>query len=207
MRILHVIPLLLLLSACASSPSISEYQCMAGDWHTVGYRDAKQGLDATRLLDHQEACGEFGVVPDRDQYAAGWREGVESYCTADNGFYLGRQGKPVNRICSGPYHEPYASAHADGWHLYSVEHEVRRLESTLARSKSRLTTNRKEMVGATTAQLTPDLTAQERVGLVAKLESLADERAKLQTEIEKLEAELVDARAALDRLNQTLALR
>ena len=55
---------ILVLSGCAAKPSVSEYQCMAGDWQSIGYRDGSQGLARSQVLKHAEACGEYGVVPD-----------------------------------------------------------------------------------------------------------------------------------------------
>ena len=53
---------MLLLSACSSNPSVSESQCIAGDWQTVGYRDGTNGLRSTQLLQHQDACVQYDVI-------------------------------------------------------------------------------------------------------------------------------------------------
>ena len=64
-----------------------------------------------------------------------------------------------------------------------------------------------EMVGATTAQLVPDLSAEERVRLLAKLEALAEERTTIKNEIPQLEMSLADAEHHLAMLDQMYAAR
>ena len=195
------------LSACAAQPTVSENQCRAGDWQTIGYRDGAAGMANTVLLAHQEACGEFGIVPLKSEYLAGWRAGLEGYCTADNGFHLGQRGGALNTVCSAELREPFASAHADGRLLYNARREVRTLSQLLVDNEQRLQQIKQEMVGATTAQLVPDLTAEERLRLLAKLEALTEERAFIKAEIPALERDLVQAEDRLARLDRTFAAR
>lgn len=202
-----VIVAVLLLSGCAGKPTVSENQCRAGDWQTIGYRDGANGVASTRILSHQEACGGFGIFPDRDGYLAGWDEGVASYCTADSGFQLGLRGGSLNSVCSAELREPFATAYADGRQLYSAQREVNRLANLLSNHENRLGQIKQEIVGATTAQLTPDLTVEERLRLLAKLDSLADERATIRAELPGIERALVQAEDQLALLDQTYAAR
>ena len=59
-----VVALLFALAGCSSN-SVSESQCIAGDWQTIGYRDGANGNRSTQLLAHQDACVKHGVIPDR----------------------------------------------------------------------------------------------------------------------------------------------
>jgi len=198
---------LLMTSACASKPSVSENQCRAGDWESIGFRDGASGLASTRILAHQEACGAFTIVPDRVAYLDGWQHGLENYCTADNGFLLGQGGRALNTVCADELREPFASAYFDGREIFKARREVNRLASLLAAHESRLVQIKEEMVGATTAQLVPDLTAQERLGLLAKLEALAEERAGLKGQLPEIEYGLVQAESRLAELDHSLAIR
>ena len=195
----------LVLAGCAGKPTVSENQCRAGDWQTIGYRDGANGWASTRLLAHQEACGEFTIVPERASYLAGWNEGLTAYCTADNGFDLGNRGASFNNVCAKDMPEPFATAYHDGRQLYLARAEVNRLHQRIRNHETRLDSLKQEIVGATTAQLVPDLTPEERIGLVAKLESLISEREEILAELPVLERELATAEYELNRLNQTLA--
>jgi hypothetical protein len=197
----------LIVTGCASKATVSENQCRAGDWQTIGYRDGASGVTNTRLLSHQDACGAFGIVPDRDSYLAGWQAGLESYCTADSGFNLGLRGASLNSACRNELREPFASAHADGRSLYVARRDVRRLSQQLASMEQRLGQIKQEMVGATTAQLTPNLSVEERLSLLAKLESLADERGNIKSRLPEVERSLAQAEDQLARVDQSLASR
>ena len=198
---------LVLGAGCAGKPTVSENQCRAGDWQTIGYRDGASGVDSSRLLKHQEACGEYAIVPDRNSYLAGWDEGLLTYCTADNGFQQGLHGRALNGVCRAELREPYATAHADGRQLYVARRDVNQLRQTLRNQQNRLEQIKQEIIGATTAQLTPDLTAEERLLLLSKLEDLADERAELKAEIPHTEQALLRAEDHLAQLDQTFAAR
>lgn len=192
---------------CAAKPSVTENQCRAGDWQTIGYRDGAAGVDSARLLKHQEACGEYAIVPDRNLYLTGWQQGVRNYCTADNGFQQGLHGRALNRVCRADLRAAYASAHADGRQLYVARRDVNRLQQTVHNQQNRLEQIKQEIIGVTTAQLQPDLTAEERLRLLATLEDLADERAMLKAELPRTEQALLQAQDHLARLDQSLAAR
>lgn len=192
---------------CAAKPTVTENQCRAGDWQTIGYRDGAAGVDSARLLKHQEACGEFAIVPNRNLYLAGWQEGLLSYCTADNGFQQGLHGRALNGVCRAELREPYASAHADGRQLYVARRDVNHLQQALNNQQHRLEQIKQEVIGVTTAQLQPDLTAEERLRLLSKLQDLVDERAMLKAELPRTEQALLQAEDHLARLDQSLAAR
>ncbi len=195
------------LVGCASKPTVSEYQCLAGDWQSIGFRDGANGIANTHILAHQEACGEFGIVPEREGYLAGWREGLNTYCTAQNGYQLGVRGAAMNTVCPGGLQADFAAAYGDGRQIYQAQREVGQLAQQISRDQQRLIQIKEEIVGTTTAQLVPDLTVEERVHLVAKFESLLEERASINTRLPELEYALDAAEHHLAQLHQTLAYR
>ncbi len=196
----------LLATGCASKTTVSENQCRAGDWQTIGYRDGAAGVPSTRLLAHQDACGEFRIVPQRERYMVGWQAGLSTYCTADRGFRSGRKGGVLNSVCTTQAHEPYASAYADGHRLYVAHQEVLQLRRQIDHNIARVAQLKEHMLEVTTAQLAPELTVKERVSLLAELQSLAEERAALKARLPDLEDDLAHAEFELDRVNQLLAI-
>ena len=207
MKTILLLGIALVITGCAAKPTVSEHQCRAGDWQTIGYRDGAQGMSNTRLLIHQEACGAFGIVPEREEYLLGWRAGLENFCTADSGFQLGQRGAAMNNVCRNELREPFASAYADGRALYSARREVNQLSRRLVSHERRLEQIKQEMIGVTTAQLTPDLTVDERLRLLAKLNSLVDERVDLETQLPMVESSLAHAEDRLARLDRSFASR
>ncbi len=181
----------LLLAGCASRTSVTENQCLAGDWETIGYSDGLSGHQSTRLLQHQDACGRVEVVPDRALYLQGWQEGNAQYCTPANGFSAGERGTEISRACTG--YADFSEAYTDGRRLYLAREEERRIRSKINRQEQRLEKLKEAMTDAATAQLDPELTAKERLDLVADLQDYADERSRIKVELPQLYRDLESA--------------
>ena len=206
MRFLHVIALTaLVFGGCSGRGTVSENQCAAGDWQTLGYSDGARGYRSSQLLAHQDACGKHGVVPDRNGYMVGWKEGIREYCEPNNGFSVGERGYQHNNACPAELREDFLHAYKEGRSLYLVRVEVVRLEKEISRKAHHLEQVKTEMVSAATAQLNSELTPSARVDLLARIGRLNDEKRKLQAEIPQLEAELAAAERQLDTLSQSLA--
>jgi len=205
MRILCWIVLGLVTTACATKPSVSEFQCKAGDWQTIGYRDGAGGMLSSKLLSHQDACGEYNIVPDRQSYLLGWQQGLVQFCTAANGFDLGQRGARHNNVCGGELAQPFSSAYIDGKQLYDARAEVTRLQRRLYDRKQRLQWLEREMTEVTAAQLNPQLSVTERLQLIADLRDMAEERGEVKAQIPVLETQLTDREMELARVQQLLA--
>ncbi len=80
----------LFVGGCAT---LSESQCIASDWQSIGYNDGAAGRTSSQLLKHQNACVKHGVVPDREIYLAGWHQGVEVYASSLGA--MGQRSWPV----------------------------------------------------------------------------------------------------------------
>ena len=101
-----LIPVLLSLSACAT---LDEKECRSVNWRELGLRDGRMGYPASRLAEHQEACGEFGIRPDPGAYARGRLDGLETYCQPRNAVQEGLAGvtglarlRSWGLVCAGP---------------------------------------------------------------------------------------------------------
>jgi hypothetical protein len=193
---------LFIASVCAgcASQSLTQNQCVAGDWQTVGQRDGQAGLATTQLLAHQEACGKFGLVPDRERYLLGWNDGVQSYCRADRGFELGASGSGHQDVCPADVREDFLVAYEQGRELYQARYDVNRLERALSRHRERLERIDARVLELAAAQVDTELTAAQRADLFAQTKNLVDERKRIEHDIPGIEFELGRAVARLDRL-------
>ena len=192
-------------AGCAKNGTVSESQCTAGDWQTVGYRDGAIGYRSSRLLAHQDACVPHGVIPDREAYMLGWQEGIREFCIADNGFEVGRSGRRHANVCPEDQREAFLAAYTEGRALHLAEAAVLDLERTIGAKKLRLEQVEVEIVSSATAQLNPVLTPAARVELLARTKRLTDEKRDLEAEIPRLERELDVKARELERLHSTLA--
>ncbi len=204
MKQIAVLAASLVLVACASKPSVSEFQCKAGDWETIGYRDGAQGFQSTRLLSHQEACGEYAIVPNREGYMAGWHSGVQQFCNPENGFSMGQEGKRDNGVCQGDLRAPFVAAYEDGRRLYQAQRDVNLIVKQLNSYHQRLDQIKHELVDLTAAQLDTTLSLEDRIHMLAEMESLTQERVDIKAKIPQLEDELYASEAQLEQVSQEL---
>ena len=205
MRSVVVLFSFLILSACAGRETVSEYQCAAGDWQTLGYRDGVNGYRSSQLLEHQHACMQYGIVPDRAGYMLGWDEGVRQYCDPNNGFNAGQHGWDYQNVCPSDLREGFVEAYREGRRLYLARVAVANLEAEINRKTQRIEAIKSEMVSVASAQINPELTVDERIRLAAKLQNLHAERERLIAELPQLEHELAVKARELDRLSQLTA--
>jgi hypothetical protein len=177
------------LCGCRSA-SVSQSQCLAGDWETVGYRDGANGYRSTELLEHQNACVKYGVIPDRAAYMAGWEHGVREYCEANNAFDIGARGNGYVNVCPDDLRDAFLSAYHDGRQLYLARVEVTNLEQAIGEHEYRLEQVKSAIVSSATQQLDPTLSPTARVDLFATTERLAEEKGRLESELPQLRQQL-----------------
>lgn len=128
------------LGGCAT---LNESECRSVDWYQLGTRDGAEGYGRARLESHREACSEFGLAADDAAWSQGYEDGLQSYCTADNGYRVGRRGGSYAQVCPLETEREFLSAYELGRDTYEVDQELadvkRRidsLESSLASDKT-----------------------------------------------------------------------
>lgn len=188
--------------------SLSQDQCLADDWETIGHRDGVRGKpDSAELLRHQKACGKHGVVPDSASYRRGWAEGVRSYCTPDNGFSEGRSGQRYNNVCPAQLDAEFRAAFEDGKLIYRAEQSVSNAETSLLNAEQRLEKVTKKLTANERALIDGGQTSGERYDLVNANKELAKEQGELEERIKNIVADIALLRRDLDDLEATLGYR
>lgn len=121
---------LLVLSACAS---ISEEECLAADWYSIGVEDGSKGYPMSRIGAYRKDCAEVGVAPDAEQYGEGRLVGLESFCTYERGYAEGKRGASNKAVCPpGRLEAEFTQGYNDGRYVYGVKQNIRKLEQDLA---------------------------------------------------------------------------
>ena len=106
------------ITACAS---ISEEQCLSENWQELGYKDGSSGINIDRVNKYTEVCSEHGVTVNANLYSAGYKQGIQTYCTDTRGFRAGEGGSRFNNACSG--FTGYEHAYSEGRVIYEIESE------------------------------------------------------------------------------------
>lgn len=110
--------------ALAGCASMSPEDCLTANWGEQGYKDGRNGLTPTRIIEHRKACADVGVVPDARRYRQGWDQGVLEYCTPANGVAQGRAGRPYRNVCPPHLEGPFVYWHQMGMDVYEAQRRV-----------------------------------------------------------------------------------
>lgn len=159
----------LLASGCAT---LSKRDCLEGDWERVGRQDGTEGYTRARFQKHGEACAEYGVVPDRSKYEAGYKDGIAVYCTPSNGFRMGKQGGIYQSVCPAALEGAFLSRYRAGREIYQVEQQLQGLTQRMVTLEG---------------QLDKETSDSGRRRIREQLYQLRDERDQLQRRLTVLE--------------------
>lgn len=124
--------------ATGGCATLSESQCVTGDWYTIGKRDGSAGLSRSQLFKHDEACAAYGAQPDARAYDAGRQDGLRRYCTPQQGFVEGHKGRSYRSVCEGPSERTFLRAFDEGKVLYDAEQRLQRVDEKISRIEYRL---------------------------------------------------------------------
>jgi hypothetical protein len=194
--------ILIALGGCAT---LSESQCVASDWKTVGYRDGMAGTQSSQLLRHQNACVKHGVVPDREEYLAGWEDGVRQYCLPENGFSAGEKGQAYQNVCPTELQPSFYAAYQEGRQLFTAQSEINNLNRLVTQKENRLKQIDKEISAAEASLIEDGHTPAQRMALLDSSRALAQEQGELQAEISEHKVDAALKTERLQQLRQTLA--
>lgn len=163
------------LGSCAT---MSEEECVAGNWSGRGFSDGAAGYAQSRLGEHAEACSKHGIAPDDNAYRAGWAQGVLRYCTLPNGFSQGRSGATYNNVCPAHLEADFLPAYRDGQIVYAAEQAVSSARSSV------------DGLGGRLAELDDKIVAKQRE---MRAEGLTDEqRDQIRNRIQEIRREHAD---------------
>lgn len=168
----------MLLASCAT---LSEDQCRAGDWRSIGVADGVKGRPASYLSSHVDACSEYGIGIDRAVYEAGRAEGLRAYCRPEIAESEGRAGESYYGVCEGDMGVAFARIHRAGEQIHGLEAERNSIESEISALVRRM------------AQ--PGLTDPQRADLAREIRTLERERDSVDRQIRLAERQLALIRA------------
>lgn len=167
------------LSSCAT---ISEEQCLAGNWEDRGYKDGINGVSRDRIVDYVDTCSTHGAQVDRISYLKSYEKGLTYYCVPEKGYALGRGGSSYNSVCTGPQAEGFRLAYDEGRFEYDVETEHKRLIKALEQTEEALDDVRIRLRN-------PDLLDNEYRRLSEKRDRLEEARQDIRYDLRDFERE------------------
>jgi len=131
MRQYYAIPFcVLLLGTVSGCSSISEEECLLGDWYQMGLADGQKG-EKNNAADYNKDCAEYLVQVDIKLYNEGRNEGLKSFCTYENGVLLGKSNQSYNNVCPADLSNEFLSGYTPYYNLASAKADLRAFESNV----------------------------------------------------------------------------
>ena len=193
--------MVLAMSGCAS---MSESECLATDWRTVGYEDGVAGYSGDRIGRYRKACGKHGVTPDLTQYQTGRDQGLREFCKPANAFRVGARGNSYSGVCPTDLDEDFVSAYQSGRQLYTLRSRVANASNELESMRQEGNRIDGDLVRIAAEILDPAITNEHRAQLLLDTKQLAERKGEIKASIPQLESdrehyqrELEDYRAGL----------
>lgn len=91
---------MLILAGCQSVPPEERAQaCAQTDWERFGQNDGRLGVATADRVSDFEDCADLGQPADISAYQVGRMAGLETYCTAENGYQVGYDGRRYGDVC------------------------------------------------------------------------------------------------------------
>lgn len=172
-----MLPSIIILAAVTTGcASVSKDQCAAGNWLERGYKDGIKGRSSSKISKYADQCSEYGFTVNSTAYLRGHRDGVELYCTYENGFALGENGSDFNSVCAGGVGDGFAEGYDDGRQRYEIYKEHKDLIS-------RYESKRETLFGIRSRFDEPDLMAND-------IKRLRKKEARTETELEDLRIDI-----------------
>jgi len=169
------------LAGCAS---ISEGECVSGNWSDIGNKDGVNGKARGKLADYSKTCAKYGAEPNREAYLSAFNSGLIKYCTYERGFERGENGDSYNQVCSGGLSTDFSQGYDEGRAIYEIYREHKRLIAEYDDTLEALINVRGRLSG--------DIGDKDDEGVIIPLS--ASERKRLTKKQYRLEGELEDWR-------------
>jgi hypothetical protein len=187
------------LQGCAT---LNEDECLAADWHLLGYQDGVAGKSTAVLGDYRKDCAEYAVVPDLDRYQAGRAEGLLEFCKADNGYRVGESGRSFPGVCPAQLEEEFRAAYQRGREIHQARSAVKETNALIHDRKRALYYLEEDKGEKLSALIADDLQSEQRLLILYEISEIERQMYSVENEISTLEQDLVEQQAHLDYLTR-----
>ncbi|PHR58015.1 MAG: hypothetical protein COA47_10925 [Robiginitomaculum sp.] len=180
---LFLLSSVLLIAGCAT---LSEDECLTGNWQSIGYTDGAKGHAPDRIDDHNKACSKHGIPVDLETWLTGYDQGLDVYCTADNGAWIGASGITYKKVCTGPRGEAFQYGHQAGIEVYEAEEARDRARQDYATSEQELADLQQDIEYQDGRNRDTALTRDERDTALAELRRLERQYGRVEQQMHEI---------------------
>ncbi|QMU59678.1 MAG: DUF2799 domain-containing protein [Boseongicola sp.] len=116
------------LAACAT---LDDDTCRAGDWEQIGFKDGVNGRGPAFIRQHAKACNDIGIAPVRSLWESGRQDGLKLYCTPDNAYDEGADGRHLRDVCPVEGVDVLEYQNDRGLTWYRIGRDIRQAEARI----------------------------------------------------------------------------
>lgn len=190
----------LILALLAGCVSVSEEECLQGDWYALGQSDGTAGHASSRLQRHQEACQRVGAVIDVAAYSAGRAEGLKFYCTVLVGYRKTLEGRSYQGVCPADLEPKFITGQLIAQPVVAARDHIKQLERELKASNEEIAEANRSLSNALTG--IAGLAANDEIGRSGYQSTIDREQERIRqntAKVERLTLALPAARLAYER--------
>ena len=121
---------LLTLSGCATTQSLTPQQCQTSNWQQLGYTDGSNGRSGAYFGHYTNSCANVvGAAPNRILWEQGRQQGLKNYCTELTAYKVGREGYDWQPVCPLAGIDKLEEAYSQGRYYYIRQRDLDSLRS------------------------------------------------------------------------------
>lgn len=188
---------LLNLSSCAT---LNESECKTANWEIIGLEDGSQGKHSSYIGEHRQACAEYNIAPDLNAYLKGHTAGLRQFCTEQNGYQQGLQGRKNNNLCPTELARGFQRGYQKGFRVYRMETEINNLRHSIESHEHRLHEISEIMVSKEEELINRNTREYRRRELLEEIKGLERESESVHIEIDHLRVSLIRLEEDYQRL-------
>lgn len=88
--------------------------CAKTDWERFGENDGRLGIATSERADQFEDCQDLGQPVNLAAYQTGRATGLAEYCTVENGYQVGLEGRRYRGVCPPDLEPDFEQGYAQG---------------------------------------------------------------------------------------------
>jgi hypothetical protein len=204
MRSFHAAMLIGAVMMLMGCSSMSEKECLATDWRTVGYEDGVAGRSGDRIGRYREQCSEHGVAPSLSEYQAGREQGLREFCRPANGFRVGARGVSYNGVCPADTDDAFLDAYQSGRQLYSLRSRVDSTANAIRSARAEMERLDQDLITVGAQIIDSSTSTERRAQLVLDSKHMAERRGELRARIPAMQNDLAAYQRDLDDYSASL---
>lgn len=200
-KLMMIVLLALLHAGCAT---MTQGECLSGNWARVGYDDGAAGYPSSRLRNHEQACAAHGVGVDARTYLDAREQGLEVYCTPYRGFTAASNGQNYAGVCPGHLEHGFLAGFNDGRFVYDAKRHLDDVGSDVSAIEYRIRKTSQD-IDKTSKRLRDAGSDEERNRLQRELRNLRDDVRRADEDLRHARYREDTAQRDFDRINRRFA--